>query len=154
MRVKRKGRSLCLIVVLLAGQVLAEDDPEGGVSKQFTVYEYVTCAVYFRMLIGALRSNRSDLSSLEDVYMDQMNRAMARGKQAAIKEWGAEDADKEFDLEWQSEYSEMVAEIDRNFTRIRELKMKYAKFCDQMTGTEEQIKITTAPTPTHLHAGL
>lgn len=146
MRLKGKKSSLCLLVVFLSVQALAQDDIKVSDSDKYTVYEYVTCAVYFRMLIGALKRNASDLSSLEDIHMDQMNRAIRLGKQAAIKEWGDEDAEKEFDLEWQSEYGEMITEIDRNFAKIRLLKMKYAELCDQMSNSiDEPIKLTTAP---------
>ncbi|HJN52197.1 MAG: hypothetical protein QGI68_15705 [Pseudomonadales bacterium] len=145
MRLKWKGQSLCLMIAFLSAQVLAGDEPKSSDSEQHTVYEYVTCAVYYRMLIGALKSNPSDLSSLEDVYLDQMNRAISQGRRAARKEWGAQDADKEFDLEWQSEYGEMITEIDKNYSKIRKLKMKYADSCDQITSTGEQIKLTGTP---------
>lgn len=145
MRLKGKKCSLWLVLVFLSVQVLAQDDTKAGDTHKYTVYEYVTCAVYFRMLIGALKRNAADLSSLEDIHMDQMNRAIRLGKLAAIEEWGEEDAKKEFDLEWQSEYGEMIAEIDRNFAKIRLLKMKYADLCDQMSNsTDELIKLTAA----------
>ena len=135
-----------LLLALLSADVSAGDHQPGSDPQKYDVDEYLTCAVYYRMLIGALKVNKSDLSSLEDVYMDRMNKAIQAGRKAAIAEWGAADADKEFDQEWKIIYGEMSADIDRNFTRIRILKMKYADRCDQMGESRDKpIKITAAP---------
>jgi hypothetical protein len=137
-----------LLLALLSVHVSAGDRQPGSDTQKYTVDQYLTCAVYYRMLIGALKISESDLSSLEDVYMDRMNKAIQAGRKAAIAEWGAADADREFDQEWQVIYGEMSADIDRNFTRIRILKMKYADRCDQMgESSDKPIKITAAPVP-------
>jgi len=140
-----------LLVAFMAVQVIAQDPSKGTEPPKYSVYEYVTCAVYFRMLIGALKINTNDLSTLEDVYKDQMNRTIQAGRQLARQEWGEEDADKEFDLEWKSVYGDMSDQIDKNFTKIRRLKMRYADRCDQMgKSTEKHIKLTAAPAITAL----
>lgn len=135
-----------LLLALLSVAAIAQDHPMGSESQRYSVYEYVTCGVYFRMLIGALKIKANDLSSLEEVYMDQMNRAIRAGRHAAKDEWGEKDADEEFDLEWKTVYGEMSTEIDRNFTKIRRLKMKYADRCSQMgKNKDNQIKLSAAP---------
>ncbi len=84
---KWKIGSLLMWVAFLSVQGVAEDNPKGSETQRYSVYEYVTCAVYFRMLIGALKTNETDLSSLEDVYVDLMNRAITSGRQAARSDY-------------------------------------------------------------------
>lgn len=98
---------------------------------EYEMYDYVTCAVYFRMIVGSMSArNGSDLGTLVEIEREKMNKAMALGRASANEEYGAAMADEMFDSQWRDVLADMTDQINRNYQNIHRLKYRYEDRCE------------------------
>ena len=89
---------------------------------------YTTCAVYHRMMVGAMRSS-ANLQALSDSHMEQMNDYIALAKKASYDDYGEELGEELFNDEWADIQAEMTDRINRNYVNISRLKFRYQERC-------------------------
>lgn len=93
-----------------------------------TFEDYATCAVYFRMVVGGMRSRgASALASIEQEKMDRMIE-MAKGKAAA---------GEDFNAAWRRILADMTDTINRNYQNVSRLKYRYDDRCETLLSTSE-----------------
>lgn len=93
--------------------------------------EYVTCAVYFRMVVGSMSSRYGrDLAALAEVEKDKMNLLMTQARQAIAREYGSELAEEMFQEEWQYALAKLTDEMNRNYEFINRLRYRYDNRCE------------------------
>ena len=90
---------------------------------------YTICAVYHRMLAGAMR-RKGNLGALVDVQIEKMNRFVELAKRSSQKEYGPELGEEIFNDEWAAIQVEMTDQINRNFDNISRLRLRYQVSCD------------------------
>lgn len=115
------------------GDALAAGKEADEQATAYPMYEYVTCAVYFRMIVGSMSGRqRSGLGPLVDVEKEKMNRAMALGRTKARAEYGEEMAAEMFDTEWRAILADMTDQINRNYDNVNRLKYRYDNRCEDL----------------------
>ncbi len=94
--------------------------------------DYTTCAVYYRMSIGAMK-NRGNVQALEAEEREKMNVLIAKAKEVGIDEFGDEAFMEEmFQDEWEAVLAEMTDQINRNYANFSRIKYKYKNRCEAM----------------------
>ncbi len=90
--------------------------------------DYATCAVYFRMVVGGMRSRGAGaLASIEQEKMDRMIE-MAKGKAAA---------EEDFNAAWRRILADMTDTINRNYQNVSRLKYRYDDRCEALLSASE-----------------
>lgn len=111
--------SLFVILILL---------PIGAPQAGESMASYTTCAVYHRMMVGAMRSS-ANLQVLADKHMELMNDYIALAKKASDDDYGEELGEELFNDEWAAIQAEMTDRINRNYVNISRLKYRYQERC-------------------------
>lgn len=110
-----------------AEQAATDSTPAPGMS------EYVTCAVYFRMVVGSMSPRYGrDLGALADIEKEKMTRAIELGRERAVAEFGSDLATEMFDSEWRAVLADMTDQINRNYENVSNLKVRYDRRCEAL----------------------
>jgi len=123
------------IFVLFAGLAFAGPGEAGADDPSMD--QYVTCAVYYRMLVGSFSSRYGrGLDAMADINREKMDKAIKLGKAAAVHEHGQALADEKFNAAWADVLAVMTDEINRNYDNISRIKYKYRNGCEKLIGPE------------------
>lgn len=127
---------LCLLpCVLVPAQAAASEDSR---ASQYVMYELVTCAVYFRMVVGSMSPRYGrDLGALLETERDKMNKLMALARVRAAAEYGEDMAEEMFQSEWRAILGEMTDQINRSYENISRLRTRYDARCEKMAAAGE-----------------
>ena len=115
-----------LALVSQAPFVLAEQQKAPGMS------EYVTCAVYFRMIAGSIQSHAGPDSVLADLAKGKMSTLADAARASAAKEFGTEHAEDKFDAAWRATLKDMTDQINRNYDNVTHLRYRYGDRCEAL----------------------
>ena len=92
--------------------------------------DYTTCAVYHRMMAGAMR-RKGNLGALVEVQIEKMNQFVELAKKSSRQEYGLELGEEIFNEEWAAIQAEMTDQINRNYENISRLRLRYQASCNQ-----------------------
>lgn len=123
-----------IIMMLCLDAVEASDSPPGSMD------DYVTCAVYYRMIVGSLSSRfGSDLAELVNIQKENMYKMMVMARSAATEEYGKDLGEDLFQDQWQAIFMDMTDQINRNYDNIAKLKYRYNQRCRKLGGKSSVI---------------
>ena len=120
LRIIARLRCLAFIIVACPTEILKAEESMSG---------YTTCAVYHRMMAGAMRRN-GNLSSLADLEVDKMGLFVRRAKRLSVEMYGEELGEEIFNEEWAAIQLDMTDMINRNYDNISRLRVRYKESCD------------------------
>jgi hypothetical protein len=134
------NKLLGVIIMLHGLHAVAESDlPEGSMD------DYVTCAVYYRMIAGSMSSRYgSGQDELATIPKENMALMMELARSSATEEFGEEFGEELFQDQWRAIFTEMTDQINRNYDNIAKLKYRYDKRCRRLGGKSPVIG---APVP-------
>ena len=116
--------ALCLYCLILALTTL----PFWSLIAEESMTRYTICAVYHRMMVGAMRQ-KGNLGALADVHMERMNLFLEQAKRSSHEEYGEELGEEIFSDEWAAIQSDMTDQINRNYNNISRLRLRYQVPC-------------------------
>ncbi|MBD3648300.1 MAG: hypothetical protein HUJ31_12805 [Pseudomonadales bacterium] len=123
-----------LAVLLLTGTFAW---PPHASAESPSMHQYVTCAVYYRMLTASFSSRYGrGLDAMADINRERMDKAMALAREAGEAEYG-EEAEDIFLEQWRQTLGAMTAEINHNYDNISRIKYKYKGRCEALIPVEE-----------------
>ena len=91
--------------------------------------DHLTCAVYHRMLIGALKSKGMDQLTLAD--REQMQVQIELAKLAGNAEFEA-FTETQFNGDWAEKFNLMTRQINSNYQNLYSLKARYKDQCKEL----------------------
>ena len=103
--------------------------PSWTATAEELMSSYTTCAVYHRMMAGAMR-RRGNLDSLFDAEIEKMNFFVERAKQLNRETYGEELGAEIFNDEWAAIQLNMTDMINRNYDNISKLRLRYKERCE------------------------
>ena len=106
---------------------------EQGTAPAPGMTDYVTCAVYYRMVVGSMSPRHGrDLGPLADIARDKMSTAIELARSSAAGEFGKEHAEEKFQSAWRATLNDMTDQINRNYDNITLLRSRYGNRCEQL----------------------
>jgi hypothetical protein len=118
-------KSLVTTVVLMSVVCL-----DAGAAEEPLFEAEMTCAVYYRMLAGALTSR--DMGVLADLEQEKMDRAITLARASAAALYGKEAAEAKFLDKWKQLLDDMMVAINHNYQNVMLLKSRYRERCEPM----------------------
>lgn len=123
----------CLLAMFLLCSPAWSAEDEDEAASIVGMSDYVTCAVYFRMVAGSMSPRYGrDLGALADVEKEKMNRLIELGRKSAKAEFGTDMATEMFDSEWRAALADMTDQINRNYENVNKLKVRYDRRCEAL----------------------
>lgn len=113
---------ISLLIMLSVSPVRALDDDAAAFE------DYATCAVYFRMVVGGMRSRGA--TALASVEQEKMDRMIELAKEGAA-------AEEQFDAAWRRILADMTDIINRNYSNVSRLKYRYDERCEALLSASE-----------------
>lgn len=126
-----KISSGCIALALLGwlSMAHAQDKPAHAATA---MQDYVTCAVYFRMVAGAIEANAGQDSVLADLPKGKMSDLSDAARSSAAKAFGDAHAEAKFEAAWRKTLARMTDEINRNYRNITQLRVRYGDHCGRL----------------------
>ena len=103
--------------------------PSWTATAEELMSSYTTCAVYHRMMAGAMR-RKGNLDSLFDAEVEKMNFFVERAKKLNRETYGEELGDEIFNDEWAAIQLDMTDKINRNYDNVSKLRLRYKENCE------------------------
>lgn len=128
-----RATSMSPVLFLTAALAL----PHHAAAESASMHQYVTCAVYYRMLVGAFNSRGQDLDLMAEMSRERLEVAMKLAREVGAAEYGEEMAEEIFLEQWQDTLAGMTDEINRNYNNISRIKYKYKDRCEQLIPAQE-----------------
>lgn len=117
------------IMTLCFSAVDASEPPQASMN------DYVTCAVYYRMIVGSMSSRYgSDQDELAGIPKENMAKMMELAHSAATEEYGREFGEELFQDQWRAVFTDMTDQINRSYDNISKLKYRYDGRCRKLGG--------------------
>lgn len=122
-------RALVFIALLVSLPARGGDANTPPTADAFA--EVTTCAVYFRMVAGAMRQSQSlaALFALEEAKMHQLIR---QARRQAAADFGAGNAEQQFQSSWKAALSTLTTEMNANYDNVGTLKYLYDERCEKL----------------------
>jgi hypothetical protein len=122
------------IILLLGLHAAAATEP------QVSMDDYLTCAVYYRMVVGSMSSRfGSGQDELARIPKENMTLMMELARSRAAEEFGEEFGEELFQDQWRDVFKEMTDQINRNYENIAKLKYRYDGRCRKLGGKSSVI---------------
>jgi len=129
---RRYYRCGILATLLLCSPAWSAEDQDEAASA-VGMSDYVTCAVYFRMVAGSMSPRYGrNLGALADIEKEKMGKLIELGRKSAEVEFGTEMATDMFDSEWRAALADMTDQINRNYENVSKLKARYERRCEAL----------------------
>ncbi len=98
-------------------------------AAQSNYNNHLTCAVYHRMLIGALNSKGLDELTVSE--REKMQDQIELANRAGVSESAAFNQ-SQFNEDWAEKFSLMTAQINSNYQNLYRLKNRYQNSCKEL----------------------